>query len=461
MKSLFLSLSLSVFSLGSTYAQMHKFFKLDYQFVASEMPSDAEMAEIEAFQTVYVNDKLIKVSPSTLESPIYLINKESNKGSILFPEEKQFVEVSTGGTTMEAVEGMSFDFLEGKTKKIAGYDCKLAQLRIESFAEGVEASIIDFWYTEAIPSIYWGEFEMLSLIPGAVLEFTSAGNGFVVTKVSKVDVKQSEFEVPKDYTLLELDEEEANEVDSIGSLTGMQVADNRFIYSNDEGTLYGLADHDDQHITGLEFTFIDYYRDDVAIASDPNNKFGLIDINGKPVVPLKYEYVAVDYNSGEYLFSEDGKVGLLNKEGKILVKPEYDQIATMIDGKAAVSKDDLWGIIDVNGKIVIPFEYEMITELNKTNFVVYHDGRMALYNLKTNKLVKEGYDYISLSQDSPLITVQQGAKFGFINPLGEVVIPIKYTAAGTFASGEAIVAEDPDGEDQYIINMRGERVEEK
>lgn len=461
MKSLFLSLSLCVFSLGSTYAQMHKLFKLDYQFVASEMPKDAELAEIEAFQTVYVNDKLIKVSPSTLESPIYLVDKKSNIGSIIFPDSQQYTVVSTGNMKMEDIEGMSFDFVEGKTKKIAGYDCKLAQLRIESFAEGVEASIIDFWYTEAIPSAYWGEFDMLSLIPGAVLEFTSAGNGFVVTQVSKVDLEQSEFEVPKDYTFLDLEEEEANDADSIGTLAGMQVADNRFIYSNDEGTLYGLADEDDKHITGLQFTFIDYYRDGVAIASDSENRFGLIDINGKPIVPLTYEYVAVDYNSGEYLFSEDGKVGLINKEGKILLKPEYDQIATMIDGKAAVSKDDLWGIIDTEGKTIIPFQYEMITELNKTNFVVYHGGRMGLYNLKTNKLVKDGYDYISLSQDSPLITVQQGEKFGFINPLGEIVIPIKYTAAGTFASGEAIVAEDPNGEDQYVINMRGERVEGK
>ncbi|MVZ64766.1 hypothetical protein GQF61_02790 [Sphingobacterium sp. DK4209] len=461
MKSIILSLSLSLISLGSTYAQVQKLFKLDYQYLLADQDAAAELENAGQFQSGYVNKKYIKIVPNDGESPIYVSEKDSKKSFMLFPASQEFFVVNSGEEAAEVAEELGIEYIKGKTKKIAGYDCKFGQVKIDSGEEGVDPTLIELWYTEAIPAIYWGEFEILSQVPGAVLEFSVAGNGFTVTKIANAEMKQADFSIPEDYTALEISAEAVAEDGATVGLAGTEVAENRVIYSNDEQSLYGLADSEGNHITSLDFTHIDYFFDGQAIVANQEGKFGTIDLQGKPVIACQYDYLGYDDNSEQYMYSINEKTGLLNKNGTVAIKADYDQISFITNGMASAMKDEKWGIIDETGKVIIPFQYEMIFEISKANFTVYENEKLTLYNLKTNKMVGEEYDYISLSQDSPLITVQKDDKFGFINPLGKVVIPFKYTVAGTFENGQVVVAEDAEASDHYIINMKGERVEEQ
>ncbi len=172
----------------------------------------------------------------------------------------------------------------------------------------------------------------------------------------------------------------------------------------------GLIDRTGSFITEPVFTFINEFKDGLAVAVD-NSGYTVLDTDGR-AISEKYQYIG-DYSSGRAAFSiqaQDGSqlYGYLDETGKPVIKPGY-MYATDFEGDLAIVKlaDGVYEVIDRMGKTVKALDFWQVAGLSggKAAFRQYPDG-----------------------------------KFGYIDTSGNVIIKPAFTAAGEFTDGRAAVA---------------------
>jgi|GEM_PF-5054831 len=140
--------------------------------------------------------------------------------------------------------------------------------------------------------------------------------------------------------------------------------------------------------------------------------YTLLDSNAHELLPDRYEWLDHFYNqSGGFtdlilLRSTEGR-GLANWCGEIVLSPDYQRIGLVHDEWAVVMKDYKFGLIDLEGNMTIPCEY--------TNLYPPSEG---------------------------MVPAKLGHLWGFLNPMGEVVLPFRYSAVNRsgFFKGQAGVA---------------------
>ena len=101
------------------------------------------------------------------------------------------------------------------TKKIAGYTCTKA---IVTDAEGTEMIV---WYTDQIPALGGANNKTGGDIKGFPMEYSVSANGMEMTmsvsKVSKVKIPNSTFDIPEGYEEMTMEELQ----ESFGGMGGM------------------------------------------------------------------------------------------------------------------------------------------------------------------------------------------------------------------------------------------------
>lgn len=446
MKKITLFITAVVLSCTSSWAQSQKLFRIDYRVSTESNATTTDNNN--PLMTAWVNKEYFRVDNAALSGVIYITHKNENSSFALIPDSEEYVVNDTDSEEEE--ELLPIELVAGKQKKIAGYNCKLAQVKVDYGTEDNEQTLIEIWYTEDIPNLYWGEFMFFKQLKGAVLSLTVGGNGFVAEKIQNETLDNSYFEVPESYT-----EMTGEELDAANT----QLAEDRFLYSDESEALFGMKDESDNIIIEPLYTYIGIFTEDnVALAIDKNDKYGAIDKNGKVLIPFKYEYLSYDENTKQYLYGQSEKYGLLHKDGKIFIPAKYDMISFFNHGMAIVTIGEKSGLIDQNQKIIVPVEYALIFDYNNTNFATIVDEEYVLYNIAQKKKIGEGYEFLSLSTDSNLILAQKVGKYGYIDENGKTIIPFKFTFANTFSENMAAVAEDADAVEIYYIDNKGQRI---
>ncbi|WP_164112410.1 MULTISPECIES: WG repeat-containing protein [Sphingobacterium] len=447
MKKITLFITAVVLTFTGAWAQSQKLFRIDYSVLAE---SDAKTAESRgnALMTAWVNKEYFRVDNAALSGVIYITHKNENSSFALIPDSEEYLINDTN--IEEEEELLPIKLVAGKQKKIAGYNCKLAQLKVDYGTEENEEALIEIWYTDEIPSLYWGEFQFFKQLKGAVLSLSVGGNGFIASKVQNETLDNSYFEVPDGYTEMTGEDMDAAET---------QLAEDRFLYSEESGELFGMKDESDNIIIEPLYTYIGIFTDDnVALAIDKNEKYGAIDKNGKVLIPFTYEYLNYDDNTKQYLYGQNEKYGLLHKDGKTFIPAKYDMISFFNHGMAMVTIGEKSGLIDQNQKIVVPIEHALISDYNKTNFATIVDEEYVLYNITQKKRIGETFEFIYLPTENNLILAQKDGKYGYIDENGKTLIPFKFTFANTFSENMAAVAEDPEALEIYYIDSKGQRI---
>lgn len=450
MKKITLALAMVLLFCTSTWAQSQKLFRIDYRVLA-ESGSIDESSDAGALFTAWVNNEYLRVDNAALNGVVYVTHKKDNYSFALAPASEEYVSTADASEDEEE-EAMAWELVSGQQKKIAGYNCKLAKINLDYGAEEGQQTTVEVWYTEEIPNLYWGEFHFFKQLKGAVLSFHVNGYGLIATKVETETLDNSFFEIPENYT--EMTEETGLE-ESDG-----QLAEDRFLYSDDSGAFFGMKDESDNIITEPLYTYIGIFNaDNVSIAISKDDKYGAIDKNGKILVPLQYDYLSYDETTKQYLYGKNEKYGLLNKDGKIAVPAKYDMISFFHQGMATITVGEKSGLIDQNQNIIIPTVYPVIFEYNKDNFTTVENEEYVLYSIAHKRKIAGGFDFLSLSSDNNLILAQKDGKYGFIDANGKTVIPFKFTYANTFSDNMAAVAEDTEAVEIYYINSKGERID--
>jgi hypothetical protein len=183
-----------------------------------------------------------------------------------------------------------------------------------------------------------------------------------------------------------------------------------------------------------------------------NEKWGFC--NGKEVtIPCKYDavekfdciYLEGTYNGAKKHYARvklNGKWGIIDGQGNMVLPCQYSSIGKMYHNTTnlEVAKDNLWGTVDVrnNFKIVIPFQYD---ELN-----IFGDGKTASIRLNGkngyidsigNVIVPCKWDEIRNSEDG-FFSVKLDGKWGYISTPDKLIVGCRYDTPIEFSKSDKI-----------------------
>lgn len=426
-------------------AQSKKLFRIDYG-INTEVSSANEINDTQL--RAWVNKDFMRISYTQDESQIEITDKKRYKSFLLIPQSQEYLMLNDGDKN--DYSEIKIEYIKGKDKKIAGYNCKLAILNLGTNEDTGEEIKLDVYYTEQIPNLSWSEFNFLEVLPGAPLSITASGIGYVATKIESEELAQKLFEIPENYTEME--------VDSAAESDDNQIAEDRFTFTDETGELYGIKDQNGTVIVQPKYAFISLYTGEISIVNNAIDKYGAINLTGKEVISLKYDFLTYSENDKKYLYGENDKFGLLDVNGKVFIKANYDMINFPEYGLIQFTKNNKSGLINEKEQVIVPAVHESIFGRNRDFFIATQGEYYELYTIKDNKKIAGGYDYLALPDEGTNILAMKNGKYGFIDDKGKTIIPFKFTTAIAFSDGVAIVADDEAGEDYYYINTKGEKV---
>ncbi len=209
---------------------------------------------------------------------------------------------------------------------------------------------------------------------------------------------------------------------------------------------FGFIDRSGNQV--IEFKFQDAYDfGESGFASVKlKEKWGLINFSGKEVVSCKYDWIGPfkgRSHSDLFLVDLNGKTGVVDKTGAEVLPIIYSNIWEYYDVPFLVSKDRVhFGLLDLSGKEVLPLKYEGHFPGNSLSKSGYEPIKI---DDKWGYLDSLGTIQIPLKYDQAfyftknLAAVKQNGKYGFIDKSGDMVIPFKYDEVKNFSVGFAAV----------------------
>lgn len=190
----------------------------------------------------------------------------------------------------------------------------------------------------------------------------------------------------------------------------------------DKDNHYNIVDKNDNPLLERSYTYLEYFKDDLFIATD-STQTGVIKANGEIVVPIQYSTVQKieGTNCLQATIIDNNTTSIINSNGKLeqglemstLIKEDnYIKILSDRDVKYydfdgneitynklfpnnkiyAVKKNDKWGFADAQGNIVINCSYDFVTEQNGNFAGVKIDGKWGVIDTAGNIIKDAVYE---------------------------------------------------------------------
>jgi hypothetical protein len=205
-----------------------------------------------------------------------------------------------------------------------------------------------------------------------------------------------------------------------------------------------------------------------------NRKVGFKDRTGKVVVAPKYDRVSHFY----YGFASveiNGNAGFIDKTGKEITRLKYRNTGNLKFsqiGLAAVpiainQRDELkWGLIDKTGKEIISFKYDHIEEYPIQELIEvcigckwsngsYKGGTYGFLDKLGNEVIPLIYEQVGYLSEE-LVLVKKNNLWGYVDKTNNEVIPLKFDKAENFYLGKAKVTL---GDRAFYIYKTGKEIE--
>lgn len=254
----------------------------------------------------------------------------------------------------------------------------------------------------------------------------------------------------------------------------------------------GFVNFSGKEITPLIYDEVGFFSGKNGLCSvTKDEKYGFIDINGKMIIPLIYESTDLFFVNGICSAYINEKVGLIDEKGKVIVPFEYDEMGDLDEDRALfqVKKEDAWGYMNYKGEIIIPIMYQMALYFNEGKALVFN-GEVFYYINDANQKMSQDYIFVAVLSDylyilenhdktefylfdeskddirtetyqaiygfsEEMAIVKKGGKFGYIDSLGDLVIPCEFDYAQAFSQGKAQVRK---GTDKFTIDVTGKPI---
>ncbi|MBR6432447.1 MAG: WG repeat-containing protein, partial [Muribaculaceae bacterium] len=238
--------------------------------------------------------------------------------------------------------------------------------------------------------------------------------------------------------------------------------------------LWGYVNNKGKELVPCEYTSIDDIHENMVLVSK-NGKWGYAGINGYDNIPCTYE-AAKPFNDGKAAVKKNGKWGYINSSNYTVIPFQYSDAGTFSNGFANVNGNSY---INDEGKQVVV--YQAAVEINDEfkesvdnyiNMGHFREGRAMVYrNVKGQTgwgfINTQGIQVIKCQYDdvrpfgNKFAAVKNDGKWGFVDPSGNVVIPITMEVADVakFSENRAFIAENMNQPmSYYFIDNKGNRV---
>lgn len=147
---------------------------------------------------------------------------------------------------------------------------------------------------------------------------------------------------------------------------------------------------------------------------------------------------------------EDGKYGLMNtKTREYIIKPAYEFAEIYGEEYSLVKKDGKYGFINHSGDMITGLDYEAAAHHNQNLIVVQKNDKYTFldktiltgqhFDFAGNPQFGQEYDMVISSFTDNYSIVILGGKYGYINDIGEEIIPPMYDEATLFEGQFAAV----------------------
>ena len=162
------------------------------------------------------------------------------------------------------------------------------------------------------------------------------------------------------------------------------------------------------------------------------------------------------------------RIGFIDKNGNVVIQPVYDDFKgksfSRVHTSICVKKNNKWGIIASDGRTIADFEYDFIFpsiidytnyQKNSTRFkqlyTVCKNNRWGVLKNNGSILVEFGkYDWID-GYDSGLARVKKNEKWGIIDYMGQIALPIEHDNIWNFYNhNRANTIIEKDGTQSYV-----------
>jgi hypothetical protein len=262
------------------------------------------------------------------------------------------------------------------------------------------------------------------------------------------------------------------------------------------GKKYGFIDKEGKVQIPFDYDIALCFREGLAVVGR-DKKIGYITREGEIAIPFEYEGGA-NFKDGIAGVVKNGKLGYIDMEGNVVIDFIYDNvidIGHVSDGLIPVELNKKWGYIDVTGAVKIPFEFHRantfhagrayVSNGNGYGFIdingdvivpliyqytitdpykiieqrnAFLEG--ALYSIDYSYayigILTETYRWRSLLGDrvnrfaNNYALVRRDDKYGFIDPEGNIVVPLEYDDATEIAYGMGYVARKDDDKTEWF-----------
>lgn len=216
----------------------------------------------------------------------------------------------------------------------------------------------------------------------------------------------------------------------------------------------GYVDKTGKEIVPCEYEEIEWFLNDLALVKKTDRRdkkrCGFVDRTGKEVIPCVYNKV-IAFSPGYVVLANDEGVGCLDKDGKEIIPFIYDEMTNFVNDVAIVgkyNKDERkihYGLIHKSGRILRPCKHEkyymntLRESMNSDDLVIIKENdKYGFIDKLGNTVVPCIYDQVDVFSDG-LAPVKKGDKWGFIDVTGKETIPCIYQGQHGFKNGQAPV----------------------
>ncbi|MFT5819647.1 MAG: hypothetical protein ACI8ZM_000872 [Crocinitomix sp.] len=191
-----------------------------------------------------------------------------------------------------------------------------------------------------------------------------------------------------------------------------------------------------------------------GLSSQAKNKtWACMDENGETIFTIDAIYVS-DFHNGLAVVHKNTLVnnawvtgdGYVNRKGEIVIPCDLDKAQDFNADVAWIKRDgeSFYRLIDKTGKVLPTQQYEKVGiffESDLKRCAVYKDGKMGFVDELGNEVIPCKYvGSSSFSEGLASVALASSIKgeYGFINRDGEVVIPLSFIQAGTSSFNDGL-----------------------
>lgn len=151
---------------------------------------------------------------------------------------------------------------------------------------------------------------------------------------------------------------------------------------------------------------------------------------------------------------QDGKWGFIDTNGAWFIDPIFDSVGSFYNSYAEIYVGESEGLIDYHGTIIIQHIYEFVGNVIDDMVDILLDDYVGYINVKTNYVIEPKFADGNEFSEGLAAVMNDDEKWGFIDTLGNLVIPFKYDDSDWYFKNDSIqVALD---DEEFFINKNDE-----